>query len=87
MKTATISVRVSSQIARRLKKLAAAIDRSSSYLAAEAIEEYLNLQEWQVKAIQEGIKAADRNDALDYKDVRAYWEKRLADQNNNTSSN
>jgi predicted transcriptional regulator len=87
MKTSTISVRVSPQIARRLRKLAAVTERSSSYLAAEAIEEYLNLQEWQVTAIREGIKAAERNDASDYEEVRAYWEKQLAHKNNDTGSN
>jgi RHH-type rel operon transcriptional repressor/antitoxin RelB len=86
MKTSTISVRVSPQIAHRLRKLASVTDRSSSYLAAEAIEEYLNLQEWQVKAIHEGIKAADKNDAEDYEKVRAYWETRRADQNKHTGS-
>jgi RHH-type rel operon transcriptional repressor/antitoxin RelB len=86
MKTSTISVRVAPQLARRLKKLASATERSSSYLAAEAIEEYLNLQEWQVEAIRAGIKAADNDDAADIEEVRSYWEKQIADQNNDASS-
>lgn len=82
MKTTTISVRVSPQIARRLKKLADATDRSSSYLAAEAIEEYLNLQEWQIRAIQKGIRQADRGEVQDFDKVRSSWESRLADRDN-----
>lgn len=79
MKTTTLTVRVDERVARRLKKLAAAVDRSSSYLAAEAIEEYLALQEWQVRAIQEGIKEADRGAGVSLQDVRRLWEKKLAD--------
>ena len=86
MKTSTISVRVAPQIARRLKKLATVTERSSSYLAAEAIEEYLNLQEWHIEAIREGIKAADRNDGADIEEVKSYWEKQIADQDKRTGS-
>jgi predicted transcriptional regulator len=54
-----VSVRLPSAVAKRLKALAARTARSNSYLAAQAIEEFLTLQEWQVKAIQLGLKQAD----------------------------
>ena len=57
--TTLVTVRVKPDIAKRLEKLAELMDRSKSYLAAEAIEEYLDVQEWQVKAIKEGIKPSD----------------------------
>lgn len=57
--TTLISVRVPKDVAKRLAKLANATERSKSYVAGQAIEEFLTLQEWQVKAIREGIAQAD----------------------------
>ena len=79
MKTNTITVRVGPDVAKRLRKLATATRRSRSYLAAEAIEEYLTVQEWQVQAIQEGNKAIEKDEGVDLEDVRKTWEKKLAD--------
>lgn len=65
-----ISVRVKPEIAERLKSLADIMKRSSSFVAAAAIEEYLDLHEWQIKAIQEGINAIDRGEYQDFKDFK-----------------
>ena len=64
-------------MARRLKNLAKATSRSRSYLAAEAIEEFLAVQEWQVQAIMDGQEQADRGDVVDAEAVRRSWEKRV----------
>jgi predicted transcriptional regulator len=53
-----ISVRMPEELMNRLDRLAKSLERSRSYLAAQAIEEYVSIQEWQVKAIQEGIEDA-----------------------------
>ena len=58
--SALISVRVPINVAKRLENLSKSIDRSKSYLAAEAIEEYLDLHEWQVQAIQDGLKEVNQ---------------------------
>ncbi len=68
-----ISVRVPLIIAERLEKLAKSVDRSKSYLAAEAIEEYLEIHEWQVQAIQEGLEQIEQNDVLDFAEVKKQW--------------
>ncbi len=57
--TTLISVRVSKDLAKRLAKLAGVTERSKSYVAGQAIEEFLTLQEWQVKAIRQGMAEAD----------------------------
>lgn len=64
-----ISVRVSAKTAKKLAALAAATERSKSYLAAQAIEEYLEIQEWQIKAIKEGIASADAGELVDHSEV------------------
>lgn len=60
--TILVSTRVSADLAERLAALAQKTHRSKSFLAAQAIEEFLNVQEWQVEAIKEGLAAADRGD-------------------------
>ncbi|OGI49803.1 MAG: hypothetical protein A3B81_05960 [Candidatus Muproteobacteria bacterium RIFCSPHIGHO2_02_FULL_65_16] len=57
--TTLISVRVPDEVARRLGALAEATDRSKSYMAAQAIEEFIALHEWQVKAIRKGLAEAE----------------------------
>jgi predicted transcriptional regulator len=48
-------------------------------LAAQAIEEYLALQEWQVAAIQAGEAQAREGRGASLDEVRARWEARRAD--------
>lgn len=60
--TTLISARVSPELAERLAALAQSTHRSKSYLAAQAIEEFVNVQEWHVEAIKEGIAAVERGD-------------------------
>ena len=65
-----ISVRVPTEVAQRLEKLSQSVDRSKSYLAAEAIEEYLDLHGWQVQAIQNGLQEIEQGDIVNFVDVK-----------------
>ncbi len=58
-KTTSLSIRVPEELSERLDALAKATDRSKSFLAVQAIEEFVTIQEWQVAAIDEGIAEAD----------------------------
>jgi predicted transcriptional regulator len=58
--TILVSTRVSTEVAKRLAALAQTTHCSKSFLAAQAIEEFLNVQEWHVEAMKEGIAAAER---------------------------
>jgi RHH-type rel operon transcriptional repressor/antitoxin RelB len=57
--TATLTIRVPKQQLERLARLAEATNRTKSFLAAEALTEFLDQQEWQVAAIQEAIDEID----------------------------
>jgi len=75
-----ISARVSPELAERLAALARLTNRSKSYLAAQAIEEFVNVEEWHVRAIKEGIAAAERGEvkAHDYAlDILKTWGKNV----------
>jgi len=54
--TTTVSVRVPAALKNRLDKLAEATARSRSWLAARALQVYVENQEWQIAAIREGKK-------------------------------
>jgi predicted DNA-binding protein len=49
----TLTVRLAPQVKRRLESVALRVRRSKSFLAAEAIEEFLAVQEWQIAAVKE----------------------------------
>jgi predicted transcriptional regulator len=68
----TLTVRLDKAVKRRLAAAAARVRRSKSFVAAEAIEEYLAVQEWQVAAIKQGIGAADRGAAMPHDTVEAW---------------
>ena len=79
MNSETLTVRVAPEIARRLRDLAEATNRSKSFLAAEAIEEYLAVQEWQVQAIIEGVEQAEQGTGVDFYELKKRWESRDED--------
>jgi predicted transcriptional regulator len=70
--TTTISVRISTSARNRLARLAKRTKRSQAFLAAEAIEDFLDLNEWQVAGIEEAIEQADRGELVPHEDVEAW---------------
>jgi RHH-type transcriptional regulator, rel operon repressor / antitoxin RelB len=79
MNTDTVSVRLHRSIKARLQKLAASTGRSRAFLAAEAIEEYLDINEWQVAGIVGAIASLDRGKGISHQRVKAWvasWETR-----------
>lgn len=61
MSSSTLSIRVDSTQKKRLEALAKSTGRSRSYLAADAIDAYLDVNEWQVAGIKDAIKSIDAN--------------------------
>jgi RHH-type transcriptional regulator, rel operon repressor / antitoxin RelB len=55
----TMTLRLEDDVKSRLDNLAQATQRSKSYLAAEAIREYVDSNEWQVREIHAAIREAD----------------------------
>lgn len=67
--TAAFTLRIDEATLEALDRLAEKTDRSRSWLAARAIEEYLALNAWQIAKIEAGINAADRGDFADDSEV------------------
>ncbi len=58
----TISFRMRSDAVETLDALAESLDRDRSYLLNEAVEHYLELNEYHIKLIKKGLRAAERGD-------------------------
>ena len=78
METTTLTLRVPSAMKEQLDKLADATHRSKSYLAGEAIRQYLDLEAWQIGEIQQAIKEADADDFASDAEVDAVVRKHAA---------
>ncbi len=76
MRSTTFTVRVDPAVKKRLERLAKSTGRSRSFLAAEAINEYLDVNEWQVAGIRRAIASLDRGEGTPQarvKDWVASW--------------
>jgi predicted transcriptional regulator len=79
MRSTTFTIRVDVAAKKRLERLARSTGRSRSFLAAEAINEYLDVNEWQVAGIRKAIASLDRGAAVSHAGVKnwvASWGKR-----------
>jgi predicted transcriptional regulator len=58
----TISFRIPSDAVESLDELAESMDRDRSHVLNEAVENYLRLNEYHIKLIKKGLRAAERGD-------------------------
>jgi RHH-type rel operon transcriptional repressor/antitoxin RelB len=70
VRSTTFTVRVDAAAKRRLERLAKSTGRSRSFLAAEAIHEYLDVNEWQVAGIKRAIASLDRGKGVPHERVK-----------------
>lgn len=67
------SLRLPKGMKERLQELADATGRTKTFLAQDAIEKYLELESWQIQAIQEGIKAVDEGNVIPLENIKEEW--------------
>jgi RHH-type rel operon transcriptional repressor/antitoxin RelB len=70
-----LTLRLDPKLKKQLEKLAEATQRSKSFLAAEAIREYLALNDWQISEIKKAIQEADRGEFASEQDVQKVMKK------------
>jgi len=82
LKAASLTVRVKPDTRKRLDNLARITRRSKSFVIEEALEQYLDVNEWQIKGIQNALIDADSPGAVfeDHDEVLARWEAKIADK-------
>jgi RHH-type transcriptional regulator, rel operon repressor / antitoxin RelB len=77
MSVTSFTIRLDVSVKKRLEKLAKRTGQSRSFLAAQAINEYLEVNEWQVNGIRQAIASLDRGEGVTHERVRdwvASWE-------------
>jgi len=63
----------------RIEHLAAATRRSKTFVIEEAITHYLELNEWQVNRILEGLNEVESGQTTPHETVLAKWESRACE--------
>ena len=72
--TTTLTLEVPQAIQERLEEVSRSTERTKTWLALEALRSFLDLYEWQVQAIREGIADADAGRLVDHEKVVAWLE-------------
>jgi RHH-type transcriptional regulator, rel operon repressor / antitoxin RelB len=75
--TTVVTARIDATLKARLDALARATKRSKSYLAAEAIAAYVELNEWHIAEIKAGIAELDRGDVLSEEEAEEMYRRLL----------
>ena len=65
-----IRFRLASKKVRDLDAMAETMNRDRSYLLNEAVEAYLDVQQWQMEQIKASIRQADEGKLIEHKQVR-----------------
>ena len=67
--SSVLTLRVDSRLKKQLDRLSRAMNRTRSFVASEAIREYVTLNEWQIEEVKKGIAEAERGDFATDDDV------------------
>lgn len=70
--TSTFSVRIERSIRKRLERLARETGRSRAFLAAQAINEYLDVNDWQVSGIRDAIASLESGKSVSHDNVKKW---------------
>ena len=71
-KIAPVSVHLDAALNNRVGAVAAALDRSESWVIEQAVEDFVAVQEWQLARIDAGIEAAEAGRVIAHEDVVAW---------------
>ena len=68
--SSVVTLRLNPQLKKKLDRLSLAMSRSRSFIVAEAIREYVALNDWQIAEIKKGIDEADRGEFASEADIK-----------------
>jgi RHH-type rel operon transcriptional repressor/antitoxin RelB len=75
--TTVLTARIDAALKARLEALSRTTKRSKSYLAAEAIAAYVELNEWQIAEIEAGIAEFDRGEIVSQEEAEEQYRRLL----------
>ena len=67
--SSVLTLRLDPKLKKQLDRLSRSMSPSRSFVAAEAIREYVSLNDWQIAEIKKGIAEADRGDSASDKEL------------------
>jgi len=67
--SSVLTLRLDAKLKKQLDRLSRSMNRSRSFVAAQAIQEYVSVNEWQIAEIKKAIAAADRGEFASDKQV------------------
>jgi len=71
-KPVPVRVRLQPELNDQVAAIATALDRPKSWVIEQAVKDFVAIQEWQLAAIDEGIRAADAGLVVPHEDVVAW---------------
>jgi len=74
----TTTVRMQARSLKRVDGLAHAMSRSRAWVINQAVERYLDYEEWFVDEVKQGLKEAERGRVVEHDTVIKRWEGRRA---------
>jgi predicted transcriptional regulator len=75
-----MEVHLTPDIQSKLSRIAAQRGSDAEMLAREAIERFVDYDEWFIRGVDNGLASADRGDLLTHEEVRLRLEKLLTDK-------
>jgi len=69
-----VTIRISDESKDRLERLCEFTRRSKSFIAGEALEEYLAGKLWMLDALEEGIEDRQKGNLVKHEVIFAEWE-------------
>lgn len=73
--SSVLTLRLDPKLKTQLDKLSKATSRSRSFVAAEAIREYVTLNNWQIEETRQALLEVDRGEFASEKEVRRILKK------------
>ena len=68
--SSVLTLRLDAKLKNQLDRLSKSMNRSRSFVAAQAIQEFVTVNEWQINEIKKGIAEADAGDFASDKEVQ-----------------
>lgn len=60
--SSVLTLRLDAKLKKQLDRLSKSMNRSRSFVAAQAIQEFVSVNEWQINEIKKGLAEADAGD-------------------------
>ena len=68
--SSVLTLRLDAKLKSQLDRLSKSMNRSRSFVAAQAIQEYVSVNEWQINEIKKGIAEAEAGDFVSEKEMQ-----------------